>query len=102
MKNKETIPKDVGGLKLSREFVVGNKHGIHARPAALLVQTASQYVSDITLQNRDMSVSAKSIIGVLTLEGHVGVTLKVIACGEDASEALDAIQELFEKNFNEH
>ena len=102
MKNKETIPQDAGGLKLVREFVVGNQCGIHARPAALLVQTACEYASDITLQNKDMSVSAKSIIGVLTLEGHYGVTLKVIACGEDASEALDAIQELFEKKFNEH
>jgi len=96
------MSKDAGHVKLIREFVVGNQHGIHARPAALLVKTACQYASDIMLQNKDMSVSAKSIIGVLTLEGHYGVTLQVIACGEDASEALDAIQELFEKNFDEH
>jgi len=102
MKNKETIPKDANRTKLAHEFVVGNQHGIHARPAALLVKTACQYASEITLQNKDMTVSAKSIIGVLTLEGHYGVTLKVVACGDDASAALDAIQELFEKNFNEH
>lgn len=85
----------------SREFVVGNELGIHARPAALLVKTASQFTADIMLHKEEIAVSAKSIIGVLTLEGHSGVTLKVSANGDDATEALDALQELFENNFNE-
>ena len=93
--------KDAGRIEVAREFVVRNQHGIHARPAALLVKTASQFQCDITLHKQEMSVSAKSIIGVLTLEGHPGVTLKVTACGVDAPQALDAIQELFEKNFHE-
>lgn len=84
-----------------REFVVTNRLGIHARPAALLVKTANRYLSEILLHKGDLSVSAKSIIGVLTLEGYTGVRLQVSARGEDATEALDALQALFENKFDE-
>jgi len=84
-----------------RELAVCNAHGIHARPAALLVKTASRFAAEIMLEKDEMAVSAKSIIGVLTLEGHEGSVVKVSANGEDAIEALDALQELFENGFNE-
>jgi phosphocarrier protein HPr len=85
----------------SEEFEVRNQYGIHARPAALLVKTASSFLSDITLINNGVSVSGKSIMGLLTIEGYKGARIRVTAVGDDAPEAVKAIGELFEKNFYE-
>lgn len=79
-----------------------NQYGIHARPAALLVKTASGFQSEIMLENEDgVAVSAKSIMGLLTMEGHHGAVLKCKAEGPDASQAVDALQDLFERKFFE-
>ena len=78
-----------------------NKFGIHARPAALFVKTVSQFQSDVTVWKDDNMASGKSIMGLLTLEGYFGSTLKVIATGNDADEALDAVGELIENKFFE-
>ncbi len=86
---------------VSREFRVRNQYGIHARPAALLVKTATAFKSDVTIQKAGAQVSAKSIMGLLTIEGHQNSVLKITACGEDAEAALDAIAELFDKQFYE-
>ncbi len=86
---------------LTREFEVRNQYGIHARPAALLVKTASGFRAEITIEKAGLSVSAKSIMGLLTMEGHQGAVLRVTARGEDAERALDALGELFEKKFYE-
>jgi phosphocarrier protein len=75
--------------------------GMHARPAALFVKTASRFESDITVEKDDMSVSGKSIMGLMTLEASIGTTLKITATGLDAQEALDELQLLFEKKFFE-
>ncbi len=97
--NKSTSP---GGSKvLSREFKIKNKFGIHARPAALLVKTAGKFNSDITIEKGNTRVSGKSIMGLLTLEGHMGVVLRITAEGEDAEKALDAIEELIQNKFHE-
>lgn len=86
---------------LSRDMKVLNAYGIHARPAALFVKTANRFVSEITVEHKGAKVSAKSIMGLLTIEGHHGAVLKVDACGSDAAEALDALEELFILKFNE-
>ena len=86
---------------VAREFVIRNQYGIHARPAAMLVKTASRFQSDITVVKGDNKVSGKSIMGLMTLEAGCGVKLKVIAEGRDAEEALDALQALFEQKFYE-
>jgi len=94
-------PAAAGGDALVRRFEIRNQYGIHARPAALLVKTASGFRADITIRNGPVAVSAKSIMGLLTIEGYQGVVLEVSARGPDAGAALDAIGELFEKKFFE-
>jgi phosphocarrier protein HPr len=84
-----------------REFKVLNKYGIHARPAALLVKTAGRFASDVFIGRAGAEVSAKSIMGLLTIEGHQGACLNVRVVGEDAEEALAQIAELFENKFFE-
>jgi len=78
-----------------------NSYGIHARPAAMFVKTANRYTSDIHVEHKGMRVSAKSIMGLLTIEGHQGAVLILEASGDDAIEALDALEELFVNKFNE-
>ncbi len=84
-----------------RVFKVLNQKGLHARPAALLVKTANQFDSDIVLVKDGNEVSAKSIISVLTLEGYMGAVIEVRADGHDSTEAMDALQELFDSKFHE-
>jgi phosphocarrier protein len=86
---------------ISREFKVLNKYGIHARPAALLVKAASRFACDIFIGRKGEEVSAKSIMGLLTIEGHQGSLLVVRAVGADAEEALSEISALFENKFFE-
>lgn len=88
-------------ITLVRQFEISNSMGMHARPAALFVKTASRFDSDITVEKDDMSVSGKSIMGLMTLEASVGTTLKITATGPDALEALDELHLLFEKKFFE-
>ena len=84
-----------------RNFKVENKYGIHARPAALLVKAAAKFACEILIGKQGEEVSAKSIMGLLTIEGHQGAVLRVQFDGEDAEEAVTQIAELFEKKFFE-
>jgi len=86
---------------LTRDVVVLNRYGIHARPAALLVKAASRFQSEIMLEKNGAKVNAKSIMGLLTLEGNHGAKLRIHATGADAAEALGVLIELFEKKFFE-
>lgn len=94
MKRRRAKPK-------SRKVKVTNKFGIHARPAALIVNMASRFKSEITIVNGETAVSGKSIMGLLTIEGYCGSSLVVMAEGVDATEALDAIEQLFKNKFDE-
>ena len=84
-----------------REFKVCNQYGIHARPAALLVKAAGKFAAEILIGKKGDEVSAKSIMGLLTIDGHKGATLCVQTIGEDAEEAMAEMAELFENNFFE-
>lgn len=86
---------------IERELKIKNKFGIHARPAALFVKTVSQFQSDVQVDKDGNMASGKSIMGLLTLEGYCGSTLKVTAVGPDAEEALNALQELVDNKFYE-
>lgn len=96
----ETVNKEVKGT-LTREVAVLNRYGIHARPAALLVKAATRFQCEIMIEKAGVKVNAKSIMGLLTLEGNHGAKLRIHATGADAAEALDALAELFEKKFFE-
>ncbi|MGA0334563.1 MAG: HPr family phosphocarrier protein [Kiritimatiellia bacterium] len=85
----------------SKEFIINNDYGLHARPAALFVKCASEFDAVIMVEKDGISVSGKSIMGLLTLEGHQGCTLVVEASGPQAEEAMLALAELIESNFGE-
>jgi len=85
----------------TREFEILNQYGIHARPAALLVKAATRFDVEITIEKDGNTVSGASIMGLMTLAAGRGTKLKVTAEGEDWEEALDHIQELFERKFDE-
>lgn len=77
----------------SREFHIVAETGIHARPATLLVQTASKFASNITLEYQGKEVNLKSIMGVMSLGVGQGADVKISADGSDAAEAMKAIAE---------
>ena len=85
----------------TREFTVTNKLGIHARPAAQFVKTASKFSCDIQVEKDDEQADGKSIMGLMMLAAGNGSVLIVTAEGDDAEEALDAIGALVERNFEE-
>ncbi|MCL2485644.1 MAG: HPr family phosphocarrier protein [Endomicrobia bacterium] len=82
-------------------ITVSNKMGLHARPAALLVQTTSRFKSSVKILKDDFEVDAKSIMGVMTLAAASGYELKFVADGPDENEVLDAVEKLFNNGFNE-
>ncbi|MDR2079574.1 MAG: HPr family phosphocarrier protein [Treponema sp.] len=80
---------------------IQNRAGIHARPSAMLVQTAKDFKSNIYLEKGDDRINGKSIMGILTLGASYGAEIKVIAEGEDEQAALEAMVKLFDKKFEE-
>ena len=89
------------GGTLTRDVVVLNRYGIHARPAALLVKAATRFPCEIMIEKNGVKVNAKSIMGLLTLEGNHGAKLRIHATGGEAAEALGVLVDLFEKKFFE-
>ena len=79
---------------VSREIVVKNKTGLHARPAAIFVQKANEFESDITIEKEGQKVNGKSIMGILMLAAEKGAKITIIADGNDAEAAADALAEL--------
>ena len=80
-----------------REFHIVAETGIHARPATLLVQAASQFNSDINLEYNGKSVNLKSIMGVMSLGVGQGADVTITADGDDAKEAIEAIADTMKK-----
>lgn len=80
---------------------VKNKVGLHARPAALFVQTANKFKSTILVKIGAATANAKSILNVLTLGAGSGSVITVVAEGQDAEQALMALTELNANNFGE-
>ena len=84
--------------KLEQEFVIANKQGLHARPAALFVQIAEKYDSQITVIKDQEQVNGKSIMGLLMLGAHHQSKITVIVDGADAQSAMADITKFFESN----
>jgi phosphocarrier protein HPr len=80
---------------------IKNRAGIHARPAALIVQTASKYASNIWLEKGTDRINAKSIMGIITLGASYGTPVRILAEGKDEEAAAAAIQALFDSRFEE-
>lgn len=82
-------------------FVLRNKVGLHARPAALFVKTALRFKCRITVSKDDKEADAKSILSVLSLGAEQGDTVIIRTEGEDEVEAMEALKALIESNFGE-
>lgn len=80
-----------------KEFHVVAETGIHARPATLLVQTASKFSSDLNLEYKGKSVNLKSIMGVMSLGVGQGADVVISAEGADEKEAIEAVTETMKK-----
>jgi len=78
-----------------------NRAGIHARPAALLVQATKDYKSNIYFEKGHDRINAKSIMGVITLGASYGTEIKIIAEGEDEQAAVQTLVRLFASKFEE-
>ncbi len=88
-------------MRITKRLEIKNRLGLHARAAALLVQTVSRFSSEVKISKDGQIVDGKSIIGLLTLGAAKGSRVRVEAKGNDAQESLKAIEELFEKRFDE-
>lgn len=82
-------------------IIVTNKLGIHARPAAALVQTVLPFQSDVFISFNGNRVNAKSIMGLLTLAATYGSRLIITCKGPDAEDAMKAVANLFAAGFGE-
>lgn len=76
---------------------VKSKSGLHARPAATLVNLTQQFESNITIEKDGRSANAKSIIGILSIGAAKGDMVSVLIDGEDETEAFNELEELFNK-----
>ena len=81
-------------MEAKREIVVRNKTGLHARPAAIFVQIANKYDSDISIIKDDQEVNGKSIMGILMLAAEKGAKIVIIANGDDAKKAVEELSEI--------
>jgi phosphocarrier protein HPr len=87
--------------RVVKRLEIKNKLGLHARAAALLVQTVNKFSAQVTFQKDGQTADGRSIMGVLTLAAPQGSKIQVEAAGEDAEQALRAIERLIDRRFNE-
>ncbi len=85
----------------TREVVITNSSGLHARPATFFIQKANCYKCTIHIEKDDRKINAKSLLGVLSLGIAKGMTVKLIADGQDEDMALDGLVSLVNSGFNE-
>lgn len=86
---------------ISRNVVIQNNVGLHARPATFFIQKANSYKSSIWVEKDDRRVNAKSLLGVLSLGIVKGMTITLIADGADETDAIDGLAALVDGGFNE-
>jgi len=87
--------------ELSEQMVVVSPMGMHARPAAKLVQTVLPFASEVYIQHNSDRVNAKSIMGLMSLAAAQGSRLTVTCKGPDARAALDAVRKLLASGFGD-
>jgi len=86
---------------LTRDLLIVNKKGLHARASAKFVQCVEQFKADITVTRCQETVGGTSIMGLMMLAAAPGTTITVTAKGEDAAQAIDAIAALVAGRFGE-
>ena len=85
----------------SRDVMVQNQVGLHARPATFFIQKANEFRSSIWIEKEERRVNAKSLLGILSLGIIGGTQIKIIADGADEQAAVNALVELVESGFSE-
>lgn len=86
---------------VEKQVVVQNQVGLHARPVTFFIQKANEFKSSISVIKDNRKVNAKSLLGVLSLGVTRGMEITISAEGEDAEEAVNALEALIESNFEE-
>jgi phosphotransferase system HPr (HPr) family protein len=86
---------------IKKKFVLKNKTGLHARPAAIFVQTSNNFKSSINVCCNERKADAKSILSVLTLGAEMDMEIVIEINGSDEKEALQALAKLIENKFGE-
>lgn len=87
--------------RIDREVTIGNKLGLHARPAAMFVRIANRFSSDIWVEKDGEEINGKSIMGLMLLAAGCGSKLKITAEGDDAEDAIKEIEALIARKFDE-
>ena len=82
-----------------KRLVIQNRAGLHARPAALFVQTANKFESQIRVAKEDQEVDGKSIMGIMMLAAGKGTQIRITAQGIDEKEGLEGLKELISNKF---
>lgn len=85
---------------VEREIIIKNKTGLHARPAAVVVQKANEFASEVFLEKDGDRVNAKSIMGVMMLAAGEGSKITIIADGDDEGDAVESISALLESDID--
>ena len=93
--------KSGGKPAMQREFVILNKMGVHARPAAKFVRVANRFSCSILVEKDDEKVNGKSIMGLMMLAAGPGSKITVHCEGDDSSQALAEIEALIKAKFDE-
>ena len=93
--------KKPGQEQVEKSFVIHSKLGLHARPAAIFVQTANRFEASVEVQKEDLKTDGKSIMGIMTLAAEMGSSIIVRTAGKDAHAAMEALAKLIESNFGE-
>lgn len=88
--------------KFIKKLEIQNKLGLHARAAALFVQTVNKFSSQVTVTSDGQRADGRSIMDMLTLGAAQGSKIQVEVTGEDADKALRAIEKLLDSRFNEN
>ncbi len=86
---------------ISRSVTIQNSVGLHARPATFFIQKANSYKCSIWVEKEDCRVNAKSLLGVLSLGISKGMTINLIADGNDEEDAISGLVELVDSEFRE-
>ena len=85
---------------VTRSITIKNSIGLHARPATFFIQKANSFRSTIWVEKDDRRVSAKSLLGVLSLGIAKGMSITLIADGQDEVAALDGLEQLIGSGFD--
>ena len=86
---------------ITKEIKITNRLGLHARPAAMVAQTAADFDCEIKIAKGPVEINAKSIMGVMMLAAEYGSTVRLSFDGKDEEKACAAIVQLFTDKFNE-